>query len=73
MWCGCSLLLQSATTFLRRPHSWFEALSRHRATTSGAPNFAYELMTAALTAGLSRGPVPGAVTCSPAANRSTRP
>jgi fatty-acyl-CoA synthase len=52
MWCGCSLLLQSPAAFVRRPHSWLEALSRHRVTSSGAPNFAYELMTAALTAGL---------------------
>jgi fatty-acyl-CoA synthase len=53
MACGtCSLLLQSPAAFLRRPAGWLAAMSRHRATTSGAPNFAYELMTGALTAGL---------------------
>jgi len=52
MACGCPLLLQSPAAFLRRPAGWLEAISRHRVTTSGAPNFAYELMTAALSAGL---------------------
>jgi 8-amino-7-oxononanoate synthase len=30
-------------TFLQRPLRWLEAMSRYRATTSGAPNFAYDL------------------------------
>src|SRR5436305_8787057 len=29
--------------FLQRPARWLEAISRYRATTSGGPNFAYEL------------------------------
>src|SRR6185295_12284699 len=29
--------------FLQRPIRWLEAISRYRATTSGSPNFAYEL------------------------------
>ncbi|WP_437811936.1 amino acid adenylation domain-containing protein [Sorangium sp. So ce1078] len=29
--------------FLMRPRRWLEAISRYRATTSGGPNFAYEL------------------------------
>jgi fatty-acyl-CoA synthase len=52
MACGCSLLLQSPTAFVRRPASWLEAMSRHRVTSSAAPNFAYELMTDALARGL---------------------
>ncbi len=52
MACGCSLLLQSPTAFVRRPVSWLEAMSRHRVTSSAAPNFAYELMTDALAADL---------------------
>jgi acyl transferase domain-containing protein/acyl-CoA synthetase (AMP-forming)/AMP-acid ligase II/NADPH:quinone reductase-like Zn-dependent oxidoreductase/NADP-dependent 3-hydroxy acid dehydrogenase YdfG/acyl carrier protein len=31
--------------FLERPMRWLEALSRYRATVTGAPNFAYELAT----------------------------
>jgi fatty-acyl-CoA synthase len=45
MSCGCSLYLQSPATFARRPASWPEAMSRHRITVSGAPNFAYGLMS----------------------------
>jgi fatty-acyl-CoA synthase len=52
MSCGCPLVLHSPVTFARRPASWLEALSRHRITTSGAPNFAYGLMTRLLVAGL---------------------
>jgi acyl-CoA synthetase (AMP-forming)/AMP-acid ligase II len=33
----------SPIAFLKRPARWLEAISRYRATTSGAPNFAYEL------------------------------
>jgi acyl-CoA synthetase (AMP-forming)/AMP-acid ligase II len=35
--------LLSPLTFLRRPHLWFEVMSRVRATHTAAPNFAYEL------------------------------
>lgn len=31
------------TAFLQRPIRWLRAISRYRATTSGGPNFAYEL------------------------------
>ncbi len=44
MSCGCPLLLQSPASFARRPASWLQALSQHRVTLSGAPNFAYALM-----------------------------
>jgi fatty-acyl-CoA synthase len=52
MSCGCPLVLQSPTAFARRPASWLEALSRYRITASGAPNFAYPLMTELLARGL---------------------
>jgi fatty-acyl-CoA synthase len=52
MSCGCPLFLQSPVGFARRPSGWLEAVSRHRITATGAPNFAYELMTRVLTAGL---------------------
>lgn len=41
---GCPLVLQSPVAFALRPGSWLERLSRHRATSTGGPNFAYGLM-----------------------------
>ena len=35
--------LMSPLTFLQRPLGWLEAISKRRATVSGAPNFAYDL------------------------------
>jgi 8-amino-7-oxononanoate synthase len=40
---GLGTALMSPTSFLQRPLAWLEAISRFRATTSGAPNFAYDL------------------------------
>ncbi len=51
MSCGCSLYLQSPASFARRPAGWLEAMSRYRITMSGAPNFAYALMTRLLSSG----------------------
>ena len=39
----------SPTAFLQRPARWLEAISRYRATTSGGPNFAYELCVNKIT------------------------
>ncbi|NJL19576.1 MAG: fatty acyl-AMP ligase, partial [Leptolyngbyaceae cyanobacterium SM1_3_5] len=36
------LTLMSPVAFLQKPDRWLQAISRDRATTSGAPNFAYE-------------------------------
>lgn len=52
MSCGCPLVLQPPTAFARRPVTWLDTMSRHRATMSGAPNFAFALMTRLLAAGL---------------------
>ncbi len=38
---GCTSVLMSPSAFIKRPMRWLEALSRHRATFTGAPNFAY--------------------------------
>jgi 8-amino-7-oxononanoate synthase len=35
--------LMAPATFLQRPFRWLEAISRYGATTSGAPNFAYDV------------------------------
>lgn len=42
---GCPLVLMSPLAFLAQPARWLQAISRHHATLSGAPNFAYELCT----------------------------
>ncbi len=42
---GSSLVLMSPLAFLKRPARWLEAISHFRATTSGGPNFAYDLCT----------------------------
>lgn len=47
MSCGCSLVLQTPAAFARRPVGWLEAMSRHRITISGAPNFGYSLLARA--------------------------
>jgi acyl-CoA synthetase (AMP-forming)/AMP-acid ligase II len=41
--CGCSAWLMAPAAFLQRPARWLRAISRLRATHSGAPNFAYDL------------------------------
>ncbi|HEY0782568.1 MAG TPA: AMP-binding protein, partial [Thermoanaerobaculia bacterium] len=43
LFCGGRCVLMSPVAFLQRPRRWLEAIARHRATTSGGPNFAYEL------------------------------
>ena len=40
---GASLVLMSPLAFLQNPLNWIKAISRYRADTSGAPNFAYDL------------------------------
>ncbi|TDC63750.1 fatty acyl-AMP ligase [Micromonospora sp. KC207] len=40
---GGDCVLMTPTHFLKRPVHWLQAMSRHRATTTFAPNFAYDL------------------------------
>ncbi|HEV7785623.1 MAG TPA: fatty acyl-AMP ligase, partial [Thermoanaerobaculia bacterium] len=40
---GGRCVLMSPLAFLQRPMRWLEVISRYRGTTSGGPNFAYEL------------------------------
>jgi acyl transferase domain-containing protein/acyl-CoA synthetase (AMP-forming)/AMP-acid ligase II/acyl carrier protein/SAM-dependent methyltransferase len=47
---GVPATLMSPADFVRRPLSWLEAISRFQATTSGGPNFAYELCVRKTTA-----------------------
>lgn len=39
---GSTAVLMPPIAFLQRPQCWLEAISRYRACTSGAPNFAYD-------------------------------
>ena len=43
IYAGLSAALMAPATFLQRPLRWLEAMSKYQATTSGAPNFAYDL------------------------------
>ena len=43
LFLGARCILMAPMTFLQRPRRWLEAISRYRGTTSGGPNFAYEL------------------------------
>ncbi|MEL7039112.1 MAG: AMP-binding protein [Cyanobacteria bacterium J06592_8] len=40
---GFPVILMSPVHFLQKPIRWLQAISRYQATTSGAPNFAYQL------------------------------
>ncbi len=40
---GIRVVMMAPFNFLRRPMRWLRAISKYRATSSGGPNFAYEL------------------------------
>jgi len=50
LWLGIPCVLMSPLAFLKRPLRWLRAIERHQATTSGGPNFAYDLCVAKTTA-----------------------
>ncbi len=41
---GLDHVLVEPELFLRRPHTWMRLMSEHRATCTGAPNFAYQMV-----------------------------
>ncbi len=43
LYAGARAVLMAPLSFLQRPALWLETISRYRATTSGGPNFAYDL------------------------------
>lgn len=43
VYAGARCVLLSPSSFLQNPASWLQTISRYHATTSGGPNFAYEL------------------------------
>src|SRR5262249_15928002 len=44
-WC----ILMSPVAFLKKPLRWLQAISKYKATTSGGPNFAYDLCVRKIT------------------------
>ncbi|MBD2567372.1 non-ribosomal peptide synthetase [Anabaena lutea] len=46
---GFSCIMMPPASFLQRPYRWLKAISDYRGTTSGAPNFAYELCIEKIT------------------------
>jgi amino acid adenylation domain-containing protein len=42
-WVGAPCVLMAPVAFLQQPLRWLRAVSRYRGTTSGGPNFAYDL------------------------------
>lgn len=45
LFIGGEAILMAPNTFLQNPVRWLQAISHYRATTAGAPNFAYDLCT----------------------------
>ncbi len=43
VYCGCPNVMMSPMSFLLKPYRWLAAISKYKGTTSGGPNFAYDL------------------------------
>jgi acyl transferase domain-containing protein/acyl-CoA synthetase (AMP-forming)/AMP-acid ligase II/NAD(P)-dependent dehydrogenase (short-subunit alcohol dehydrogenase family)/acyl carrier protein/SAM-dependent methyltransferase len=50
VYIGTQCILMSPVAFLQKPLRWLQGISRYRATTSGGPNFAYEMCIRSITA-----------------------
>ncbi len=49
LYLGIPSILMSPIAFLQKPFRWLQAISRYKATTSGGPNFAYDLCVQKIT------------------------
>jgi acyl-CoA synthetase (AMP-forming)/AMP-acid ligase II len=49
LYSGFPVVLIAPTTFLQKPFRWLQAISRYQGTTSGGPNFAYDLCIRKIT------------------------
>jgi acyl-CoA synthetase (AMP-forming)/AMP-acid ligase II/acyl carrier protein len=43
IYTGCLNILMPSTAFIQKPVRWLKAISKYKATSSGGPNFAYDL------------------------------
>lgn len=43
VYLSCTMTLMSPMSFMQRPIRWLKTISKYKATTSGGPNFAYQL------------------------------
>jgi acyl-CoA synthetase (AMP-forming)/AMP-acid ligase II/alkylation response protein AidB-like acyl-CoA dehydrogenase/acyl carrier protein len=43
LWIGAQCLLMSPSAFLQKPARWLQAITRYRGTSSGGPDFAFDL------------------------------
>ncbi len=50
LYCGATCHLMPPTAFLQKPLRWLQLISSLRATSTGAPNFAYDLCVRRITA-----------------------
>ncbi len=50
LYLGSHCILMSPVAFIQKPFYWLHAISRYKATTSGGPNFAYDLCVQKITA-----------------------
>jgi acyl-CoA synthetase (AMP-forming)/AMP-acid ligase II len=50
LYLGFPCILMSPVAFIQKPFYWLHAISRYKATTSGGPNFAYDLCVQKITA-----------------------
>lgn len=50
IYLGTSTVLMPPTAFLQKPWRWLAAISHYRASTTGAPNFAFDLAARVITA-----------------------
>ncbi|NJN10936.1 MAG: amino acid adenylation domain-containing protein, partial [Richelia sp. RM1_1_1] len=46
---GFPCIIMSPTSFLQRPYRWLQTISQYKGTTSGGPNFAYDLCVQKIT------------------------
>jgi amino acid adenylation domain-containing protein len=46
---GFPCIIMPPTSFLQRPYRWLQAISQYKGTTSGGPNFAYDLCVQKIT------------------------
>ncbi len=49
LYLGIPSILMSPVAFLQKPYRWLQAISRFKATTSGGPNFAFDLCVQKIT------------------------